>query len=223
MNIEFEKFFKKDEAAFYVNDFGEKKFRGVKRYYGDSTRNDKAEEQAKLNPVSFDVVFSYVNNFLELIRSDNGYKEKNIRRDYIELGNNQLVILGNGIIAKNLKWESPVYDSKLRKYVKWDAKYNIIRENFNLKNPYDIVWLKFTNKGHLGVVAKSFDINFNDETSSGILVKQVGEQWDKSFVFIFPLTPDILGNRGSSDFELAIGNYLISNGVPIIDFYSHNY
>ncbi len=221
MNSELEKFFKKNEDAFYEIK-GVKKFRGVKRYYNDTVRNDKADEQAKLSPVSFSEVFSYINDFLELIRSDNGHNEKIIRCDCIELNNIQQVILDNGIIAKNLEWEECEYDKPSGKYMKWDAKFDVIKEKFNLKNPYDIVWMKFTNKGHLGVVAKSFDINFKDELSSGVLVKQVDEQWDKSFVFIFPLTPDILENCTSGDMELAIGNYLISKGVPIIDYYSHN-
>ncbi|PKM51752.1 MAG: hypothetical protein CVV02_05675 [Firmicutes bacterium HGW-Firmicutes-7] len=221
MNSELEKFFKKDEDAFYeIN--GDKKLRGVRRYYNDTVRNDKADEQAKLSPVSFSEVFSYVNDFLELIRADNGHKEKIIRCDCIALDNIQQVILDNGIIAINLSWKDCEYDKRSKKYMFWDAKYDTISEKFNLNNPYDIVWLKFTNKGHLGVVAKSFDINFKDELSSGLLVKQVDEQWDKSFVFIFPLTPDILENRTSGDLEIAIGNYLILKGVPIIDYYSHN-
>ena len=83
--------------------------------------------------------------------------------------------------------------------------------------------MKFTNKGHLGVVAKSFDINFESSNTSGKLLKEVDEKWDESFVFIFPLTKEILKVYEKGDVERAIGNYLISKGVPIIDFYSHNY
>ena len=87
---------------------------------------------------------------------------------------------------------------------------------------------KYISKGHVGVVAKSFDINFDSKNddgkpiSSDVLVKEVGESWDKSFVMIFPMTSDILGNRSVGDLELGIGNYLIEKNVPIIDFYSHN-
>ena len=91
-----------------------------------------------------------------------------------------------------------------------------------MKQPYDIVWLKFTTKGHLGVVAKGFDINYDYTNSSGVLINQVDENWDTTIVLIFPLTSEILGNHTSGDIELAIGKYLISKKVPIIDYYSHN-
>ena len=86
----------------------------------------------------------------------------------------------------------------------------------------DIIWLKFTTKGHLGVVAKSCDINYDYNLSSGILVEQVSEQWDDSFVIIFPLTNEVLKSYSTGDIELGVGNYLISKGIPIIDYYSHN-
>ena len=222
MNPGLEKFFKQDDDAFYTNGDGVRKFRGVRRYYNDTVRNEKADEQAKLSPVSFSKVFSYVNEFLDRIRSDNGYKKENIRCECIELDSVQQVILDNGMIAKNCNWRSCEYDEKLKKYTNWDTKYNVICDKFHLKQPYDIVWLKFTTKGHLGVVAKSFDINYDYTNSCGVLVNQVNEKWDTSFVLIFPLTSEILGNHTSGDIELAIGNYLISKKVPIIDYYSHN-
>ena len=222
MSPELEKFFEQDENAFYINSNGERKFRGVHRCYNDTVRNDKADEQAKLSPASFSKVFSYVNEFLEWIRSDNGYKKKIIRCECIELDSVQQMILDNGIIVRNCNWQSCEYDKKLKKYTYWDPKYNVIRDRFRLKHPEDIVWLKFTTKGHLGVVAKSFDINYDYTYSSGILVKQVNEKWDTSFVLIFPLTSEVLGNYTNGDIELAIGNYLISKKVPIIDYYSHN-
>ena len=85
-----------------------------------------------------------------------------------------------------LKWNAPIYDCRKQKYVKWDYKYDIIKNKFNLSNPSDIVWIKFTTNGHVGVVAKSFDINFDRKTregrpiSSTVLVEEVGEAWDKS-------------------------------------------
>lgn len=214
-------FFQKDRDAFYeVN--GMEKFRGVRGYYGDNVRNEKAEEQAMLLPVPLSDIFSYVNEFIELIRTENGYTNKTVRCETIELDGTYQLILDNGIIANNLNWEACEYDKKLNRYIFWDKKYDTIKDKFLLANPYDIVWMKFTNKGHLGVVAKSFDINFKDDLSSGVLVNQVGEKWDDSFIFIFPLTTEILKKYTSGDIELAIGNYLISKGVPIIDYYSHN-
>ncbi|MFV0381175.1 MAG: hypothetical protein ACK5KR_02925 [Breznakia sp.] len=222
MHSDLEKFFEKNETAFYINAKGEKKFRGVKGYYGDRIRNQEADEQAKIPPVPLSKVFSYVNDFIELIKSDHGYEKKCIRLDCIKLDGIQQIVLDNGIIAKACNWSRPDWNKKRRKYTYWDPKYDFIKDTFSLKSPRDIVWLKFTNTGHLGVVAKSFDINYNNENSSGTLLKQVKQEWDTSFVCIFPLTSDILGNLKSGDIEVAIGNYLISKGVPIIDYYSHN-
>jgi hypothetical protein len=50
----------------------------------------------------------------------------------------------------------------------------------------------------------------------------LGKAWDTSFVLLFPLA-NIPAEFERGDLERAIGNYLIDNNVPIIDFYSHNY
>lgn len=222
MNLELEKFFEIDENAFYIDKNGERKFRGVNRYYGDSIRNDKADEQAKIQPVPYSMVFAYVNEFIERLRLDNGASGKLIKCEWIELDGIQQIVWDNGIIARGCDWELPKWDNTRKKYICYDKKYDVIKEQFRLITPRDIVWLKFTTKGHLGVVAKSFDINYGYNCSSGKLIKQVDEEWDKSFVLIFPLKPEILNKYTSGDIELAIGNYLISKGVPIIDYYSHN-
>lgn len=137
----------------------------------------------------------------------------------IELDNSKHLVVDNGIIAINCNWEVSSYDKKPI----YDKKYDVIQKFFKLDTPRNIVWLKFTTAGHLGVVAESYDINFDDDTSSGVLVNSVGENWDDWLVLIFSLTTDILNGHDKKDIEMAIGNYLISKEVPIIDFYSHNY
>lgn len=220
---ELKAYFKQDEDAFYINRYGKRSFRGV-GHYEDNVRINKAKEQAELSPVSFEEIFSYVNEFLELMRTNNGYKEKIIRHEYIELDGVQQEIINNGIIIKKIrKWEKPVFDETKKYYSSYDHKYDIIANKFQLRWPSDVVWLRFTTKGHLGVVAKSLDINYDYDTSAGKLVESVHQKWDESFVLIFPLTREILGNLRSGDIELGIGQYLIKNKrVPIIDYYSHN-
>ena len=108
----------------------------------------------------------------------------------------------------------------------------------NLTDERNIIWIKFTRDGFVGVVAKSNDINFDIprdteaymrkhngkwiHNTSGIIVHNLGKEWDKSFVLLFPIRcfPEGL-NSGS--IETGVGNYLISKGVPILDYYSHNY
>lgn len=128
--------------------------------------------------------------------------------------------------------------------------YADIKEKHHLSDERNIIWMKFTKSRHVGVVAASNDINFDmpkDENeynteirvynnfkkayeykwkynSSGIIVNAIGEQWDKRIVLVFPLEIAKLPCRyNRHEVETAIGNYLIHNNVPIIDYYSHNY
>ena len=60
--------------------------------------------------------------------------------------------------------------------------------------------------------------------TSGILVHSVNLKWDDSFFVVFPLIGLKKGKEGNKqrhDIETGIGNYLILNDVPIIDYYSH--
>lgn len=126
--------------------------------------------------------------------------------------------------------------------------YSKIKEEYELADQRDIVWIKFTEDGYVGVVAASSDINFNipnssDDynkkhkvfnsylrryeekwsfTTSGIIIHKLGKKWDESFVLLFPLKNIPLGyTRG--DIEKAIGNLLIEKNIPILDYYSHLY
>ena len=119
-----------------------------------------------------------------------------------------------------------------------------IKNQFHLANQKDLIWMKFTQDGYLGVVAQGDDINFDipeDETllnidlliqkeneakrrytSSGILIHQLHKTWDKSFVLLFPLA-EIPEKIDRLKIETGLGNYLLSKGVPILDYYSHIY
>ena len=187
------------------------------------TRKSKAHEQAKLLPFQLSQVFTYVNEFLEKLQELNGRKYKTTRLETFFLDKNKQIILDNGIIANGCKWIKPEWDDKTKRYSIWEPKYSSIKSKFALSHTKNILWLKFTTSGHLGVVAKGMDINFDYNISSGELVKEVGKLWDESIIMIFPLTDLILSNRETGDIERAVGNYLVEKNVPIIDFYSHNY
>lgn len=115
--------------------------------------------------------------------------------------------------------------------------YKKIQEEFDLADVRDIVWMKFTSSGALGVVASSNDVNFQKPSSikeydkteqngrwkyntSGIIIDCLGETWDESFVLIFPIKsiPKGMTRHGV---EKRIGNYLIDKGIPILDYFSH--
>ncbi len=179
-------------------------------HFGNTYRLDEAREQASFSPVDVNVITTYVNDFFRSI--------------------------GMNTVA------APVISNPLQ------IDYEKIKRDYVLDELGDIVWMKFTKDGYLGVVATSNDINFDipnntaeydtkewrynsflkqkkwvwKHTTSGILVHQLGKVWDTSFVLVFPVF-NIPNGYTRGDIERAIGNYLIDKGVPIIDFYSHNY
>lgn len=229
MHSDIAKYLKKDiEGYYYDKKSKEYKLKGVNSSR-DKTRNEKAAEQAALEAIPFDKVYSYINEFLELIREENGFNEKNIKVDTIELDGKEHTIIDNGIIIREKNWIFPNWNGKT--YDKYDKKYDAIKDKFELERVNDILWFKFTDKGHLAVVANSCDINWDNNKTCGILINEVGEAFDTSFVFVFPLTQEMIRTKAdpdsyyrkytSSELELAVGNYLIEKGVPIIDYYSH--
>lgn len=168
-----------------------------------------------------------------------GYSEKkskviNFRVDRIAskpemLDKDIIPIIDNGIVVRDNNWSSPHWNGKT--YDRYDKKYDVIKEKFDLERVSDVLWLKFTDKGHLAVVAKSCDINWDSEQSCGLLVQEIEESFDTSFVFVFPLTRQMIRTKAepnsfyrkysSEELECAVGNYLISKGVPVIDYFSH--
>lgn len=117
-----------------------------------------------------------------------------------------------------------------------NINYRSMKKEHNLADKRDIIWMKWTTDGFLGVVACSSDVNFDipSDTSyyhikakgkwlhktSGILVHMLKKTWDESFVLIFPLC-HMPSNYKRGDIERGVGNYLIDKKVPIIDYYSH--
>ena len=121
------------------------------------------------------------------------------------------------------------------------------KEKYIITNKQDIIWMKFTNTGHLGVVACSNDVNFDIPTdkesyderlgskkwkynTSGIIVHYLNccseelVKWDKTSFLVFPLKDLESGKKGKMcrhEIETGVGNYLLFKGVPILDYYSH--
>lgn len=170
-------------------------------HYGQTARFAKAEEQAALAPVPVNFVITYVNEYLKLCgiscEFENCIKTQEISPEEIN---------------------------------------NTAQKMYALNHPQDLIWMKFTEDGYLGVVAMSNDLSFDippsreeyDErkhgrwkySTSGIIVDYLQKKWDTSFVLVFPL-PGLQDKSERHLIEIGIGNYLISKGVPILDFYSH--
>lgn len=208
MNFELEKYLHKiPPDAFWMNSNGVLCGQSI---HGNSyVRYNKAKEQASYDVVDIDVIIEYIKRYLRKI----------------------------GIITI----ENPVLNPKC-------IDYDILQAKFKLEDKRDLIWLKFTKDGYLGVVATSNDINFDipkDQSeydkkhkvydlylkkykedwihnSSGIIIHKLGKVWNESFVLVFPLK-DIPNGYKRTDVEKAVGNMLIDNNVPILDYYSHIY
>lgn len=163
------------------------------------TRKNKALEQSKKQPVPIEKIIELLNDFL----SDWPDPPQNLPR----------------VIEYNTS-DCEVDPNRTNRQLK--IEYDEIQGKYGLDEPGDIIWLKFTENGHIGVVATGMDVNFSYDNSSGILIRHVKKNWDESFVLIIPL-PDIPYGYRRHDIEKAIGNYLIEKEIPIIDFYSHLY
>lgn len=191
-------YFKKNPDAFWRNENGEWRCRSV--HFNDDFRFNKAQEEARKEVVTVEQIICYVNDFL------------------------------NRICVPQVV--NPKMDPNEIDYAK-------LKCDYQLEDERDIVWLKFTTDGYVGVVAQSNDINFdfppsadayNDKdksqhfiyNTSGIIIHRLGKRWDTSFVLVFPLQLDNV-NYSRHEIEVAIGNRLIDMGVPILDYYSHNY
>ena len=207
MSEEIEKYFIEDQDAYYIKN-GKRFCRSV--HFRDRTRFNKAKEQSEIPPVDVETIIIYVNELLEKLDMSK---------------------------MDNARFENPL-----------PINYGKLKEDYRMNSESDLIWMKFTKDGYLGVVACSNDINFdipqkeedynakvkrlNNYTkeyedawkhyTSGVLVHSVDKSWDESFVLIFP-SINIPDGYSKKHIETAIGKYLIEKGVPIIDFYSHNY
>ena len=219
MKREFDKYFIPNEEASWVNSDGERRLVAAISFRGKKTkRNIKAHEQSILPTVPVEQVISYVNELFDALKDND---EKEIDFSEIELDGIKHKIIGNCIIVEECKWQKTIWNGP------YDKKYDVIKEQFCLKNVWDIIWLKFSrvpnsDERYLGVVALGNDINFSYDLSAGELLTEVGHIWDESFVCIFPLTNNVLQHKDRREIETGVGNYLIEKKVPIIDFYSHN-
>ena len=75
----------------------------------------------------------------------------------------------------------------------------------------DIIWIKFADN-RVGVVACSNDVNFD--------IPSTKDEYDE-IIFTRNGKKGKEGKKQRHDIETGIGNYLILNDVPIIDYYSH--
>jgi len=176
---------------------------------------------------------------LELFKMLSSKKKKNQIKLIVEATNSYLRAIGIDTVAK-----PKVKIDKLNNNE--PIPYSNIKEKYKLSNEKDIIWMKFAKASGLlclVCVASSNDVNHRIPShqdqyylrnpkgtrpkwkwnTSGIIVHNLGLEYDDSFVLVFPLSN--LSNNPSrltkEDVELGIGEYLLSQGIPILDRYSH--
>lgn len=166
-------------------------------------RIEKAKEQYKLPAVSKDKIKELVNKFLKSLEME--------------------------AISNSEYLPRKVTDRNIGRRINYSKIWNDNKPEQAEKE--DIVWIKFveTKEGenrHISVIGVGCDISFSDDTkkstSSGQILKELNLEWDDKEILIFPLKNIPVGLK-RSDIESGIGNYLIYNKVPILDFYSHNF
>ena len=155
-------------------------------------------------------------------------KENNQNKDkkaIIKLVNRYLKQIGIGI---NAEIDNEVEVKPEEEKTKGRISYFDIRQKSGISCKEDIVWIKFNKSGCISVVGTGCDIYFTPktkaETSAGKINTFLEQEWDEDYVLVFPLIGlKHLEGFDRSDIESGIGNYLIANDVPILDYYSHNY
>ena len=196
-NNDIEKFFKKNPNGYYFNNGG---IRCLSVHGNSRDRFEKARLESEKAVVSIEEIINHVNDFFSII----------------------------GIT----KVKNPIMSPD-------NINYKELKDKYELEDKKDILWMKFTQEGYLGVIAQGSDINLDIpnskeeynrkkqdgswlHTTSGILIHSLGMCWDTSYVLVFPLHREGC-TYDRRDIETAVGNYLINRGVPILDYYSHNY
>ena len=148
-------------------------------HYGKTKRFDKAKEQFKEDSIDKQKIINLIRAYLQECLQEYSV-------DYLEY----LKTLGD---EANVVYTDEISTEEFNR--------NIMKLYSNLNCEKDILWLKFTNTGHLGVVASSNDVNFDippskdvyDErkkgkwkySTSGIIVDYVGAEWDTTFFWYF--------------------------------------
>lgn len=155
-------------------------------------------------------------------KQNNQHKDK---KQITMLVNEFLEQIGIGI---NAEFDNEVKVKSEKGRTKGRISYFEIKQRSGISCKEDIVWIKFNKSGCISVVGVGCDIFFTQKTkegtSAGKINKFLKQEWDEKSVLIFPLIGlDDLGSFDRSDIESGIGNYLIANDVPILDYYSHNY
>lgn len=114
--------------------------------------------------------------------------------------------------------------------------YEDIMKEYKTNNSGHIVWVLFTNTGHVAVVGAGKDLRFSHNKNSGTwkILNELKEknkdlEWNKSEVILIPIRGlKSIGKKSLDNIllcrngvEQLIGDCLIENNIPILNYYSH--
>lgn len=200
------------------------------KYPEQHCRHDKAKEQLIFEKVEINEIIYLVNELLE---------NTGLTPVTNPIFNNPVPL--SSVKYENFKNANQLYNTIGEIFIRFtaDGYIGVIGKDFkdiNFQIPNDESdYTKRTYKQKVHYIAPTMFHNSKKDwnwtyNTAGILLHHLAKTWDTSFVLLFPLSPKSTNpnphfdpNRRDTDYERAIGNYLIKKGVPIIDFYSHNY
>ena len=132
----------------------------------------------------------------------------------------------NGIEGKIIRFEDDVKK----------INYKEIMRNYETNEEGHLIWIEFVTSGHIAVVGAGKDIGFPRNKNVGtwrILSSLENAEWDETKVIVIPIkglesihrkkNGDYIKNilRCRDGIEYFIGDYLIDNDVPILNYYQH--
>ncbi|WP_455520945.1 hypothetical protein [Parvimonas micra] len=129
---------------------------------------------------------------------------------------------------------------KISGYNGQNIEYKIVDVNFNNKITHlkegECFFIKFTSDGYVVVVGAGYDygISMNDRYLNVKIIKKLGKNWSDNAILIFVKgIKTVKGRRGSgkagcehilqcrNGVEMYLGEYLLTNEVPILNLDSH--
>ena len=132
--------------------------------------------------------------------------------------------------------------NELPGYKTQSINYKIIDADFNIKKDYEdekgeCIFVQFCETGHVVVVGADHD--YGTPTSNKYIganiINKLGNKWSKNAILIFITGIRQVGSRGKGSgigglehkfqsrniIEMYIGEYILKQGIPILDKYSH--
>lgn len=113
-----------------------------------------------------------------------------------------------------------------------EIDFDKISSEYETNNASDIIFIQFTENGHIAVVGAGKDLAFSKNKSRGtwrVISTIKGIEWDTETVIVIPVQnikncrivtgENLLEYRNGV--EQYLGDYLISNNVPILNYYQH--